>query len=89
MEEGSPESVDTKHLISEQIRIQAIINEKLLVYRTLYSRIQEDIKNIDKFKNEISNFEYDQDMISAEVNRLSKQVINMETYRDIEGFFTT
>ncbi len=77
-----------KSLVDEQLDIQASINDKLASHRSIQSEYQKAISKKRKTEEEIYNFESDLKVTDIEVLRLEKQVLNMQTYRDVEGFFT-
>jgi hypothetical protein len=76
------------NLIAEYNIIKEKINNARKSARDIAEKLNSALSKLDSVKSEIDNFQHDEISIEQEVNRLSKQIVNFELYKDAGSFFS-
>lgn len=79
---------DDKPLIEEYNQIQERVNESRKKGRAVNEAYQTENNKIDPLESEIRNLESDEEKIKTEINRLTKQELNVELYQEAGSFFS-
>ena len=79
---------DEKPLIEEYNRLQEKINENRKTSRIAKSAYQFEKYTADSLEEEIRNLQHDLHKMNDEVNKLTKQELNVVLYKETESFFS-
>ncbi len=88
LQDGGKIRFDDKVLVEEYNQIQERVNENRKKARLANEAYQTEKRKIDPLETEIRYLESDQAKIKAEINRLSKQELNVELYQKAGSFFS-
>ena len=88
LRQGGQITFDEKPLIEEYNRIQEKVNETRMQLRLATEAYQSEINNQSPLENEIFSLEDDKRKIVAEINKLEKQELYVELYKQAESFFS-
>lgn len=81
-------SFDDKELVEEYLTIKNTVNEVRKQLRIAEEAYSSELARKRPIENELQNLLDDSKKIETEINRLSKQELNVELYRQAESFFT-